>query len=154
MSGKNRITFCGPTGDGTYVVEFRTAGGEALAISIPRGEAAVIKPLQERMPYELFVRVAERTTDQLPPATGQSHPAPSRVITRCGSFLPRGSPVGLCYRSGRYPSGWRDQMAAFIGCREFITSSAARRFAWPVAARGAGSSTCAAHRHAANAHGR
>jgi hypothetical protein len=34
----------------TYVVEFRTAGGEALAISIPRTEA-----FQERMPYGLFV---------------------------------------------------------------------------------------------------
>jgi hypothetical protein len=32
-------------------VEFRTATGEALAISIPRTEAAVIKHFQERMPY-------------------------------------------------------------------------------------------------------
>jgi hypothetical protein len=30
------------TGYGTYVVEFRTAAGEALAISIPRGETAVL----------------------------------------------------------------------------------------------------------------
>jgi hypothetical protein len=29
----------GPKGDGTYLVEFRTAAGEVLAISIPRGEA-------------------------------------------------------------------------------------------------------------------
>ena len=33
------------------VVEFRTAAGEALAISIPRSECAVIRHLQERMPY-------------------------------------------------------------------------------------------------------
>ena len=45
----------GPKDDGTYVVEFRTAEGEALAISIPRGETAVIRHFQERMPYGLFV---------------------------------------------------------------------------------------------------
>jgi hypothetical protein len=45
----------GPKDDGTYVVEFRTAAGEALAISIPRGEAAVIRHFQECMPYGLFV---------------------------------------------------------------------------------------------------
>ena len=45
--------------DGTYVVEFRTAAGEALAISIPRTEAAVIRYFQERMPYGLFVPDAE-----------------------------------------------------------------------------------------------
>jgi hypothetical protein len=33
----------GPKPDGTYVIEFRTAAGEALAISIPRGETAVIR---------------------------------------------------------------------------------------------------------------
>ena len=41
----------------TYVVEFRTASGEALAISNPRTETAVIRHFQERMPYGLlFVR--------------------------------------------------------------------------------------------------
>jgi hypothetical protein len=30
-----------PEEDGTYIVEFRTADGEALAISIPGGEARV-----------------------------------------------------------------------------------------------------------------
>jgi hypothetical protein len=33
MNGKNRIMIFGPKDDGTYVVEFRTASGEALAIS-------------------------------------------------------------------------------------------------------------------------
>ena len=42
-TGKNRIMIHGPKADGTYVVEFRTAAGEALAISIPRTEAAVIR---------------------------------------------------------------------------------------------------------------
>jgi hypothetical protein len=39
----------------TYVVKFRTAAGEALAISIPSSETAVLKHFQERMPYGLFV---------------------------------------------------------------------------------------------------
>jgi len=42
-AGKNRIMIFGPKDDGTYVVEFRTAAGEALAISIPRTECAVIR---------------------------------------------------------------------------------------------------------------
>jgi len=45
----------GPQQDGTYVVEFKTAVGEALAISIPNSETAVIRHFQERMPYGLFV---------------------------------------------------------------------------------------------------
>jgi hypothetical protein len=45
----------GPKDEGTYVVEFRTARGEALAISIPRSETAVIRYFRERMPYGLFV---------------------------------------------------------------------------------------------------
>ena len=44
-----------PKDDGTYVVEFRTAAGESLAISIPRTEVAVVRHFQERMPYGLFV---------------------------------------------------------------------------------------------------
>jgi len=40
VSGKNRIMIYGPKNDGTYVVEFRAAAGEALAISIPRTEAS------------------------------------------------------------------------------------------------------------------
>jgi len=36
--GQNRIMIYGPKDDGTYIVEFRTAAGEALAISIPRSE--------------------------------------------------------------------------------------------------------------------
>jgi hypothetical protein len=54
-TGKNRIMIFGPKADGTYLVEFRTAAGEALAISIPRTEAAVVRSFQERMPYGLFV---------------------------------------------------------------------------------------------------
>ena len=45
----------GPKEDGSYVVEFRTADGDVLAISTPRNETAVIKCFQERMPHGLFV---------------------------------------------------------------------------------------------------
>ncbi len=55
LAGKNRIVIYGPKEDGTYVIEFRTAADQALAISIPRSEAAVIRHFQERMPYGLFV---------------------------------------------------------------------------------------------------
>jgi hypothetical protein len=34
-TGKNRIMIYGPKNDGTYIVEFRTVEGEALAISSP-----------------------------------------------------------------------------------------------------------------------
>jgi hypothetical protein len=49
MTGKNRIMIYGPKDNGTYVVEFRTAAGETLAISIPRTETAVIRHFQERI---------------------------------------------------------------------------------------------------------
>ena len=45
----------GPKPDGTYVVEFRIANGEALAISVAASETRVLKYFQERMPYGLFV---------------------------------------------------------------------------------------------------
>jgi hypothetical protein len=54
-SGRNRIMIYGPKNDGTYIVEFKTADGEELAISVPRNETAVLKHFQERMPYGLFV---------------------------------------------------------------------------------------------------
>jgi len=55
MTSKNRIMIYGPKDDGTYVVEFMTAEGDVLSISIPRTEAQVIRHFQERMPYGLFV---------------------------------------------------------------------------------------------------
>ena len=45
----------GPKDDGSYVVEFKTAEGEALTISMPRSEAHVMRHFQERMAYGLFV---------------------------------------------------------------------------------------------------
>jgi hypothetical protein len=54
-SGRNRIMIYGPKTDGTYVVDFKMADGEALAISVPATETRVLKYFQERMPYGLSV---------------------------------------------------------------------------------------------------
>src|SRR5262245_11270929 len=53
--GRNRIMIYGPKSDGTYIVEFRMADGESLAISVPAEETRVLKHFQARMPYGLFV---------------------------------------------------------------------------------------------------
>src|SRR5262249_59066133 len=55
VTNKNRIVIYGPKPDDTYVIEFETADGQTLAISMPHGEWAVLKYFQERMPYGLFV---------------------------------------------------------------------------------------------------
>jgi hypothetical protein len=52
-SGQDRIMIYGPKTDGTYIVEFRIADGESLAISVPAGETDVLKHFQARMPYGL-----------------------------------------------------------------------------------------------------
>jgi hypothetical protein len=52
---QHHIMISGPKDDGAYVVEFRTADGETLAIPIPRTGTAVIQQFQERMPYGLFL---------------------------------------------------------------------------------------------------
>jgi len=54
-SGRNRIMIYGPKSDGTYIIEFRMADGESLAISVPAGETRVLKHFQARMPYGLVV---------------------------------------------------------------------------------------------------
>jgi hypothetical protein len=61
-AGQYRIMIYGPKEDGTYVVEFKTAAGEAWSISIPT-ETAVIRHFQERMPYGLFVPDVSFTSD-------------------------------------------------------------------------------------------
>jgi hypothetical protein len=51
MPERSRIMIFGPKTDGTYVIEFRTADGEELEISVPAGETRGLKHFQERMPY-------------------------------------------------------------------------------------------------------
>jgi hypothetical protein len=46
MAQRDKISILGPRDDGTYVVEFRTAAGERLAISVPGTKAAVLKHFQ------------------------------------------------------------------------------------------------------------
>jgi hypothetical protein len=74
-AGKIRIMIFGPKDDGTYVVEFRTAEGEVLAISIPRSEATVIRYFQGA---DALRAVRAGGADQLEPRTrGTKVPAPS-----------------------------------------------------------------------------
>ena len=46
MAQQDKISILGPRDDGTYVVEFRTAAGERLAISVPGSKATVLKHFQ------------------------------------------------------------------------------------------------------------
>jgi hypothetical protein len=56
MSGaQDRISIYGPRSDGTYVIEFRAADGQFLAISVPASEAKVLQYLQSRMPNGIAV---------------------------------------------------------------------------------------------------
>ena len=48
-SGHNRIMIYGPKSDGTYIIEFRMADGESLAISVPASETRVLKHFQSRI---------------------------------------------------------------------------------------------------------
>ena len=53
--GQDCIVIYGPKSDGTYIIEFRMADGESLAISVPVGETRVLKHFQARMPYGLVL---------------------------------------------------------------------------------------------------
>jgi hypothetical protein len=73
------------------VVEFRTAAGEGARVSIPRSETAVIRHIQERMPYGLFEPDVPRGTSgppmyflsgvlqQSPPTSTRGFPRPRPV---------------------------------------------------------------------------
>jgi hypothetical protein len=69
MTGKNGIMIYGPKADGTYIVEFKTASGEALAISIPARETRVVRYFQERMPTGCLCRTFRGTE----PPVAKSH---------------------------------------------------------------------------------
>jgi hypothetical protein len=56
MNAKNRIMIYGPKPDGTHIVEFRIANGEALAISVPAGETRVLKYFQSECPTNCSCR--------------------------------------------------------------------------------------------------
>jgi hypothetical protein len=56
MSGaQDRFSIYGPRGDGTYVIEFKAADGQFLAISVPASEAKVLRYFQARMPNGIVV---------------------------------------------------------------------------------------------------
>ena len=55
-------------------MEFKAAAGEALAISIPRAEAPVIRYLQARMPHGLVVPTFHEVKESPGFSTGASGP--------------------------------------------------------------------------------
>jgi hypothetical protein len=56
---QDKITIHGPKTDGTYIVEFKTAEGVALAFSVPKGSGtAVLEYFQVKMPYGLACRMS------------------------------------------------------------------------------------------------
>ena len=59
---QDKITIHGPKTDGTYIVEFKTAEGVALAFSVPKGSGtAVLEYFQDKMPYGLALPDVPRT---------------------------------------------------------------------------------------------
>jgi hypothetical protein len=46
MAQQDKISILGPRHDGTYVVEFKTAAGKKLAITVPEAKTAVLKYFQ------------------------------------------------------------------------------------------------------------
>jgi hypothetical protein len=89
----------GPKNDGTYVVEFKTADGEELAISVPRNETAVLKHFQERMPMGCLCPTLRGTCNAPTVLDGRARrfacfsmgsQDPARVTSLPEKSLPRG----------------------------------------------------------------
>jgi hypothetical protein len=101
LTRENRITISGPNEDGTYIVEFNTAGGEALAISVPRSNTAVLEHLRKCMPNGLIVPEEDET--QL------KRPLPGSIaLLQIYSQLHRKTPPRMLARRGSSgpPSRW------------------------------------------------
>jgi hypothetical protein len=58
-AGVDRISIHGPGDDGSYVIEFRTADGEFLALAMPASEARISRYFQARMPNGLVLPNAD-----------------------------------------------------------------------------------------------
>ena len=59
---QDKITIHGPKNDGTYIVEFKTADGVALAFSVSKGGGtAVLEYFQDKIPYGLAVTEVARS---------------------------------------------------------------------------------------------
>ena len=57
MSDQNKITILGPADIGVMVVDFKTAKGQSLTISVPRGARPLFSTnLQALMPYGLVIQ--------------------------------------------------------------------------------------------------
>jgi hypothetical protein len=85
--GRNRIMIYGPKNDGSYLVEFRIADGEALVISVPAGETRVLKYFQERMPTGFSCRRSTQKSCAGRELVGAAQEIPWGPITALGFSL-------------------------------------------------------------------
>jgi hypothetical protein len=81
MTGKSRIMIYGPKTYSTYVVEFRMADGEVLAISVPVGEDPRAQAFRGAEPYGFSCRTFR---EEYPPRQEYSKHFPRRLaeVTR------------------------------------------------------------------------
>jgi hypothetical protein len=94
--GQNRIMIFGPKEDGPYLVEFRTAAAEALAISIPENRDRSRSPLSGTNALRA-VRAGGDLTDQVGLATEVNcQPCPLSATT----------PPVRCSRGPEEPEDW------------------------------------------------
>jgi hypothetical protein len=82
----------GPKSDGTYIIDFRMADGETLAISVPAGETRELKRFQARMPYGLVVPDVPQGTFGTPREFAKRSP---RNIVRPHLRVPETPPFSL-----------------------------------------------------------
>ena len=60
--------------DGNFLAQFLTKDGRSLTILVPEGNAAVLRDLQESMPYGLAVRDVEPDEFEEDQATTRTRP--------------------------------------------------------------------------------
>jgi hypothetical protein len=107
--GRNRIMIYGPKNDGSYLVEFRIADGEALVISVPAGETRVLKYFQERMPTGFSCRRSTQKSCAGRELVGAAQEIPWGPITAPGVFLEDIDGIS-CARRGK---SWRGDGQSF-----------------------------------------
>jgi hypothetical protein len=95
MAQQDTISILGPRDDGSYVVEFKTAGGERLAISVPGAKAALLKHFQSASAQLHAPTSVEGAMDGILKPKIKNVLGGSRIIPKCTSG-PRRVMLGQC----------------------------------------------------------